>query len=337
MLGTELFHERRESRNLGKVIETGLRRMLQVADDVIARTSDPAALGLKLREGELLIHHSGADALREIAENLDPGFNDRLLPGEIFRVELRTGRLHDRRDIEAGVERRLQQGAELRGHRAEIDVIHATQRVQVLVGLDDFLERQIAKPHRFAERERDVGNAHPEIGNFAIEKNFAVRVPALDILKTEAAQEVMQGLAVLAEARGFAGEAVKADQGNLVAGRLDRALDIIGLLQPAGEIVGERDLEQILGAAVLAIGEDFVRATRGAIKVAEAVENLHRRDSHLVAGIGEEFGFNGGKGFVVEAEVEEGEGFFEFGFRVAKDHFQESHCADRIFGRFTLG
>jgi hypothetical protein len=96
-------------------------------------------------------------------------------------------------------------------------------------------------------------------------------------------------------------------------------------------------LEQILGAAVVALRENLVRTPGGAVELAEAVENLDGGDAHLVAGISEKLGVDQGQGFFVKAEVEEGEGFFEFGFRVAKDHFQKSHWREPDFHRLSHG
>jgi hypothetical protein len=92
-------------------------------------------------------------------------------------------------------------------------------------------------------------------------------------------------------------------------------------------------LEQILGLAEFAAGR--IGTFGGAVEKLETIEDRDSGDIRFVAGVGLKLAFDQREGLFFEAEMEEGKGFFELGFRFAKDHFRKIVGADRFFGRPT--
>jgi hypothetical protein len=196
--------------------------------------------------------------------------------------------------------------------------------MEIFVGFEDFVEWQIAKPHRLPKRERHLGNVRPQIGHFAIEKDFPMSIQTLDIVKLEEAQEVMQCLAVTPEAGGFAGKTVEANERDVVAHGLDGAFQLVRIEQTSGKIEGDRDLEQILGLAPFTEFEGLITTLRGALKMLEPIKNRHCDEVGLLTGIRAQETIDQRQSFFIQAEVEESEGFFEFGLWFAKDHFRKN-------------
>jgi chorismate mutase len=64
-------------------------------------------------------------------------------------------------------------------------------------------------------------------------------VEGFDIMEAEAAEEVIQRLTAEAEAGGFAGEAVEANERDVIRERLNRSLNLVGITDASGEIVGQ--------------------------------------------------------------------------------------------------
>jgi hypothetical protein len=92
-------------------------------------------------------------------------------------------------------------------------------------------------------------------------------------------------------------------------------------------------LEQILGLAEFAAGR--IGAFGSAVEKLETIEDRDSGDVRFVAGVELKLAIDQREGLFFEAEMEEGKGFFELGFRFAKDHFRKIVGADRFFGRPT--
>ena len=94
-------------------------------------------------------------------------------------------------------------------------------------------------------------------------------------------------------------------------------------------------MKQILGLAEFAEFKGFVATLRSAVEKLETIEDRDSGDVCFVAGVELKLAFDQREGLFLEAEMEEGKGFFELGFRFAKDHFRKIVGADRFFGRPT--
>ncbi len=169
---------------------------------------------------------------------------------------------------------------------------------------ENFVEGQVAMPHRVAQGDLQRRDRRPEVGEFAIDENFPESVPVFDILVVEAGEQMPERFLPAAEASGFARQAIEPDERGVVAGRLDGALDVVGFLQSPGKIVSERNSEKLFASAVSRLDQD-IRGNASTGVTADSGENLKRRGMGFAVAPIAEAGVDQTNGFIVETEVEE--------------------------------
>jgi hypothetical protein len=208
-----------------------------MADKVVAGTGEATALGLESGEGKLFSDHGSANSIGEGAENFDARGNEFFLPFDVIRVKTRMRRLAKGRDLEARFQCGLEDFVEPRRHGPKVEMVHKPEGMRILIGKEDFVEREIAMAHGFPERQGQVGNAHPKVREFAIEKDFPVGVPAFDVLEMETPEQMGESLARTVEACRFASQPVETDERTVIAGGLDGSFGFVGLLEASRKIV----------------------------------------------------------------------------------------------------
>jgi hypothetical protein len=120
-----------------------------------------------------------------------------------------------------------------------------------------------------------------------------------------------EGLGVATEAIRLAGEAVKAHEGLLVVFRRDRFFDVVGLLEPSGKIERQGDSEEFFGRENALLVEEDIRRHRSSDEATEAVENINRGRVDFGSGGMREETLDDVLGLLLEADIQEGEGFFD--------------------------
>ena len=136
-------------------------------------------------------------------------------------------------------------------------------------------------------------------------------------------------LGMATETVRFASEAVKAHKGLLVVFRRNGFFDVVGLLETSGKIEREGDSEKLFGRKDTLLVEEDIRRHRSADEATEAVENINRRRVDFGRGGLHEKALDDDFGLLLEADIQEGEGFLD-----ARGNFVLAHDFIRKIGRF---
>ena len=153
-------------------------------------------------------------------------------------------------------------------------------------------------------------------------------IPRFGILEREAAEHVDEGLGVTTQTIGPAGETVEANERLLVILRRDGFFDVVGLLEASGKIESEGDPEKIFGRERIFLVEQNIGRDGSADEAAEAIEDINRGRVDFGSGGMREETLDDGFGLLLEADVEEGEGFLDTrgNFVLAHDLIGKNGC-----------